>query len=49
MRAEINQEQFKMTMAVNINNTQNFYNPVSSPYEEQKQAKQQLRRLAYGI
>lgn len=34
---------------VNINNTQNFYNPVSSPYEEQKQAKQQLRRLAYGI
>lgn len=34
---------------VNINNTQNFYNTVSSPYEEQKEAKQQLRRLAYGL
>ena len=32
-----------------INNTQNFYSKESSPYEEQKQAKQQLRRLAYGM
>ena len=34
---------------VSISNTQNFYNTVSSPYEEQKEAKQQLRRLAYGL
>lgn len=34
---------------VNINNTQNFYNTTPSPYEEQKEAKQQLRRLAYGL
>jgi len=32
-----------------INNTQNFYDKSSTPYEEQKQAKQQLRRLAYGL
>lgn len=32
-----------------INNTQNFYAKESTPYEEQKQAKQQLRRLAYGL
>jgi len=32
-----------------INNTQNFYSKDSTPYEEQKQAKQQLRRLAYGL
>ncbi len=32
-----------------INNTQNFYSKESTPYEEQKQAKQQLRRLAYGL
>jgi len=34
---------------VNIHNTQNFYSKNSTPYEEQKQAKQQLRRLAYGL
>ncbi len=34
---------------ININNTQNFYSKESTPYEEQKQAKQQLRRLAYGL
>lgn len=34
---------------VNINNTQNFYEKQATPYEEQKQAKQQLRRLAYGL
>ena len=33
----------------NINNTQNFYSTVASPYEQQKEAKQQLRRLAYGL
>lgn len=32
-----------------INNTQQFYSKESTPYEEQKQAKQQLRRLAYGL
>ena len=32
-----------------INNTQNFYSKNSTPYEEQKEAKQQLRRLAYGL
>ena len=32
-----------------INNTQNFYEKEATPYEEQKQAKQQLRRLAYGL
>lgn len=32
-----------------INNTQNFYEKNPTPYEEQKQAKQQLRRLAYGL
>jgi len=32
-----------------INNTQNFYEKQATPYEEQKQAKQQLRRLAYGL
>lgn len=32
-----------------INNTQQFYSKNSTPYEEQKQAKQQLRRLAYGL
>ena len=31
-----------------INNTQNFYEKNATPYEEQKQARQQLRRLAYG-
>ncbi len=34
---------------VTINNTQQFYSKNSTPYEEQKQAKQQLRRLAYGL
>lgn len=34
---------------VNINNTQNFYSKESTPYEEQKQAKNQLRRLAYEL
>lgn len=34
---------------VTINNTQQFYSKSSTPYEEQKQAKQQLRRLAYGL
>lgn len=34
---------------ININNTQNFYSKNATPYEEQKQAKQQLRRLAYGL
>lgn len=34
---------------ININNTQNFYSKNSTPHEEQKQAKQQLRRLAYGL
>lgn len=32
-----------------INNTQQFYSKESTPYEEQKQAKQQLRRLAYEL
>lgn len=32
-----------------INNTQNFYEKNPTPYEQQKQAKQQLRRLAYGL
>ena len=32
-----------------INNTQNFYNKESTPYEQQREAKQQLRRLAYGL
>lgn len=32
-----------------INNTQNFYEKNQTPYEQQKQAKQQLRRLAYGL
>ena len=32
-----------------INNTQNFYEKNATPYEEQKQARQQLRRLAYGL
>lgn len=34
---------------VHIDNTQNFYEKNTTPYEEQKQAKQQLRRLAYGL
>ena len=34
---------------VTINNTQQFYSKNATPYEEQKQAKQQLRRLAYGL
>lgn len=34
---------------ININNTQNFYDKQATPYEQQKQAKQQLRRLAYGL
>ena len=34
---------------VTINNTQQFYSKSATPYEEQKQAKQQLRRLAYGL
>ena len=29
--------------------TQNFYEKDTTPYEQQKQAKQQLRRLAYGL
>lgn len=32
-----------------INNTQNFYEKNATPYEEQKKAKQQLRRLCYGL
>ena len=32
-----------------IHCTQNFYEKNPTPYEEQKQAKQQLRRLAYGL
>lgn len=32
-----------------INNTQNFYSKESTPFEEQKQAERQLRRLAYGL
>ena len=32
-----------------INNTQNFYDKQASPYEQQKQSKQQLRRLAYEL
>ena len=32
-----------------INNTQNFYEKNPTPYEQQKQAKQELRRLAYGL
>lgn len=32
-----------------INNTQNFYEKNPTPYEQQKQAKQQLRRLAYEL
>lgn len=34
---------------ININNTQNFYDKQATPYEQQKQAKQQLRSLAYGL
>ena len=34
---------------VTIHNTQQFYSKNATPYEEQKQAKQQLRRLAYGL
>lgn len=34
---------------VEINCTQQFYSKNATPYEEQKQAKQQLRRLAYGL
>lgn len=34
---------------VKIENTQQFYSKNATPYEEQKQAKQQLRRLAYGL
>lgn len=34
---------------VHIDNTQNFYEKNTTPYEQQKQAKQQLRRVAYGI
>ena len=32
-----------------INNTQNFYEKNTTPYEQQKQARQQLRSVAYGI
>lgn len=32
-----------------INNTQNFYSKETTPFEQQKQAKQQLRRLVYGL
>lgn len=32
-----------------INNTQNFYEKNTTPYEQQKQARQQLRRLAYDL
>ena len=32
-----------------INNTQQFYSKNATPYEQQKQARQQLRRVAYGI
>lgn len=32
-----------------INVTQNFYDKQATPYEQQKQAKQQMRRLAYGL
>lgn len=32
-----------------INNTQNFYEKNTTPFEQQKQARQQLRRVAYGI
>ncbi len=32
-----------------IHCTQNFYEKNPTPYEEQKEAKQQLRRLAYGL
>lgn len=32
-----------------INCTQNFYEKNPTPYEEQKEAKKQLRRLAYGL
>jgi len=34
---------------IHIDNTQQFYSKNPTPYEEQKQAKQQLRRLAYGL
>lgn len=34
---------------VHVDNTQNFYEKNTTPYEQQKQAKQQLRRVAYGI
>lgn len=34
---------------VKIENTQNFYSKNATPYEEQKQAKQQLRRFAYEL
>lgn len=32
-----------------VNVTQNFYEKNPTPYEQQKQAKQQMRRLAYGL
>ncbi len=32
-----------------VNVTQNFYDKQATPYEQQKQAKQQMRRLAYGL
>lgn len=32
-----------------INNTQNFYDKQATPYEQQRQAKEQMRRLAYGL
>jgi len=32
-----------------VNVTQNFYDRQATPYEQQKQAKQQWRRLAYGL
>lgn len=46
LKASNNQASNKSTT---INNTQNFYTSNATPYEEQKQAKQQLRRLAYGL
>lgn len=33
---------------INIDNTQNFYEKVQSPYETAKQTKNTMRRLAYG-
>ena len=32
-----------------VNVTQNFYDKQATPYEQQKQAKQQLRRFGYGL